>query len=77
MQACTYLDLLPVVILKLEHAEMMLNGHNQAMAVCELLILGACDVCPVAERDHSGSGRPLVLVTEGTAVEGFLGLGKV
>src|SRR3954463_13239002 len=47
------------------------------MSLDELLILGAGNVCAVAEGYDCRPWRVAVLIAEGTAIQRFLGLGKV
>jgi hypothetical protein len=72
-----HLDLLPVIVFELQHAQVMLDGHNQTMSLHKLFILSACDIGAVAERYDCCPGRVVVLIAEGAAIERLPGLRKV
>lgn len=72
-----HLDLLPIVIIHLQHTEMMLDGHDQAMTVHQFFRLSTSEVSSPTECDNSSSRRCIILIAERTGIQRFLGLGEV
>ncbi len=68
MNRRAYLDLLPILVVQLEHADVMLNGYNEAVSIDKLFILSAGNVRPIAECDDGCAGYIAVLIAEWTAV---------
>jgi hypothetical protein len=68
-----YLDLVPNIIITLEHAQMVLYGYNDAVALYQLLAYGAGEVSTSAHCDDWGSWRRVVFaIAEGTARKNLL-----
>ena len=48
----TYLDLVPYIIIALEHSEVVLYGNDETMSLDQRLILRACEVNTRAHRNE-------------------------
>lgn len=73
----THLDLFPILVVHLQTAHVMLNGHNEAVTRYQLLCQSTAHVYSSTEGDNSREGIALFLVAEWTGIQGLLGPGKV
>lgn len=65
----TDFDFLPFVVVKVKSASVMLNRHDDAVAIDQLLVLRAGKVRPVTDGDNGRFRRSLLLIAECTRIQ--------
>jgi hypothetical protein len=65
----TDFDFLPFVVVKVKSASVMLNRHDDAVAIDQLLVLRAGEVRSMTDGNNGCFRRTLLLITECTCIQ--------